>query len=56
MTKKKYDSTLARTAGNILSGIIDTDNHDEAYVKRAVKLARAIIAEVQQGEPPDADA
>ena len=61
--KKKYDSTVARIAGNILSGVYDyaelhtlgqgvephgTDSHTVAA--GAVVLARAIVAEVERTE------
>lgn len=52
MSKQKYDSTVARIAGNLLSGyangrMSDTDN----VVKRAVALARDIVAETIRTEP-----
>ena len=48
MSKPKYDSTVARVAGNIFSGR-DLENAnpemDLEVVKWAVKMARAIVAE-----------
>ena len=56
MSKQRdYDSTVARIAGNILSGHVpgnmNKEQHfiDTAYY--AVKLARAIVAEVKRTEP-----
>jgi hypothetical protein len=53
--RKKYDSTVARIAGNILSGrtpnLATTLTMDDCYaVVWAVSLARAIIMEVEDGE------
>jgi len=61
---KKYDSTVARIAGNLLSGAFDapdyqrigydgeviSEGHDRV-VRGAVIIARAIVAEVQRTEP-----
>lgn len=55
--KKPYDSTVARIAGNILSGeafleyLNRTDGMRTTMRYQAVQLARAIIAEVQRTEP-----
>ena len=58
--KRKYDSAVARIAGNILSGHrplerIDCDgllNDAEKRLARwAVNMARAIVAEVERTEP-----
>ena len=58
---KDYDSTVARIAGNTASGMeltIAREPEDEARSAEeiiaivAVKVARAIIAEVQRTEPP----
>lgn len=59
--KRKYDSTVARIAGNILSGrkfspdgVIRESGlgcGDVAAVEWAVGLARAIVAEVERTEP-----
>lgn len=52
--KKKYDSTVARIAGNLLSGVMAA--HPEwggvppDYVAAAVTSARAIVEEVQRTE------
>lgn len=54
MRQRDYDSTVARMAGNILSGSGDVLDQDEYYdderVARAVKLARAIIEETRATE------
>lgn len=53
---KKYDSTIARVAGNIASGLVrvrddeDEPHADEVIVERSVSLARAIVAEVERTE------
>lgn len=52
MGKLKYDSTVARMAGNIAGGLIHHGYSDTAFVaKISVELARAIIAEVQRTTP-----
>jgi hypothetical protein len=56
--KRKYDSTVARIAGNLLSGTrlhgiaddVPTD-YDLRCVKWAVGMARAIVTEVERTEP-----
>lgn len=55
-TKRKYDSTVARIAGNILSGrYVSNDgrltDHDRYAIQWAVAMARAIVAEVERTEP-----
>lgn len=57
MSLKKYDSTVARIAGNIASGLAEklltrTDRTvDEDVVARdCVSLARAIVREVERTE------
>lgn len=57
--KRKYDSTVARIAGNIASGIagrlldpvlfINLD--EETVARECVSLARAIVAETERTEP-----
>ena len=51
---RDYDSTVARIAGNLLSGCIQRDGKQlrAAVVARAVEVARAIVAEVKRTEPP----
>ena len=44
------ESTIARIAGNILSGYVAAEAGD---VERAVKVARAIAAEVQRTTPKE---
>lgn len=56
MSKPKYDSTVARIAGNILSDISVTSGYkvsdvDRKCVEWAVAMAREIVAEVQRTEP-----
>jgi hypothetical protein len=57
--KRKYDSTVARIAGNILSGyrsIERVDSHglpdysDQKLARWAVNLARFIVAETERTE------
>lgn len=57
--KRKYDSTVARIAGNIAAGLVGYDDqsgpyvpdqHQEHTAKIAVALARAIVAEVERTE------
>lgn len=54
--KKRYDATVARIAGNLLSGrepgtTEDLSYQDEQAVLWAVAMARAIVAEVERTEP-----
>lgn len=52
MAQKKYDSTVARIAGNILSGYTGGSRDEEgAMVQFAVNLARAIVEETERTEP-----
>jgi len=55
VSKPKYDSTVARIAGNILSGYSELDGADAWQLHKAaegaVKLARAIVEEVRRTEP-----
>lgn len=59
MSKPDYDTTIARVAGNILSGttlqyLVDDYEREEAKrlaVVFAVEMARAVIAEVKRTEP-----
>lgn len=52
MPIRKYDSTVARIAGNILSGMTRIDPPDDnRAVKWAVAVARAIVAETIRTEP-----
>lgn len=59
MTKRSYDSTVARIAGNIASAWPTSINSDSdtlnAFARKAVELARAIIAEVERTEPRPAE-
>lgn len=55
---RKYDSTVARIAGNIMSGCPDIWDEDEyppaiprRYVTVAVALARLIVEETKATEP-----
>jgi len=60
MSKVRYDSTIARIAGNILSGerpghrIGDDEGQQRRVLVRwAVALAREIVAEVKRTEPQE---
>lgn len=54
--KRKYDSTVARIAGNLLSGMsfgsVERDRHQ---VLLAVQVARLIVAECERTEQPESD-
>lgn len=59
-TPKGYDSTVARIAGNILSGVFDEPTlqgiglrgvGDHHVIEGAVAVARAIVAETKRTEP-----
>lgn len=56
--KKKYDSTVARIAGNIAAGIATSYVGADRLIPvmqiavDAVELARAIVLEVERTEPP----
>lgn len=52
---RKYDSTVARMAGNIASGLgwhALSELPDEQIAGVCVQVARAIVAEVQRTDPP----
>ncbi len=53
--KKPYDSTVARIAGNLLSGCaadwLPGNDGRMDVIERAVETARAIIEEVKRTEP-----
>ena len=59
MAKKDYDSTVARIAGNLLSGVmanriagVNAEGWiNSSEVVQAVAEARRIVAEVQRTEP-----
>lgn len=52
MSKRPYDSTVARIAGNLLSGaVVDSFIDDAKLAELAVRLARAIVAETKKTEP-----
>lgn len=52
MNTRKYDSTVARIAGNILSGYRGgPPKDDDALVGWAVQMAWAIVAEVKRTDP-----
>ncbi len=59
MATKKYDSTVARIAGNLLSGAFCRSNWPqtrealELVAEQAVRVARAIVAEVSRTEPQE---
>lgn len=55
--KRKYDSTVARIAGNLLSGFpFDEVSADDTIrmIREAVAMARGIVAETERTEPPSA--
>lgn len=64
MSKRDYDSTVARIAGNLLSGMTRISNDPDGLLgdpeKRAarwaVNVARAIVAETKRTEPTEAKA
>lgn len=54
--RKKYDSTVARIAGNILSGHRELFMVDDQYplrqmVSRAVRVARMVVECIEETEP-----
>lgn len=53
--KRKYDSTIARIAGNIAAGIVDgyawNQINIDTIAANVVALARAIVAEIERTEP-----
>lgn len=50
--KRKYDSTIARIAGNLLSGSWpEGADRREELARLAVMMARAVVAEVERTEP-----
>lgn len=55
MSAKKYDSTVARIAGNLLSGVAAKSGYPfaipPAAIEQSVVAARAIVAEVARTEP-----
>lgn len=56
MSQPKYDSTVARIAGNILSGMSaglwnEPSEADARAVQWAVLMARNIVAETKRTEP-----
>jgi hypothetical protein len=56
---KLNDSTLARMAGNIAGAMVTTNLysgplHEAEVVKRAVRIARLILAEIERTEPTEA--
>ena len=57
MEKRKYDSTVARMAGNIaasqfgLAYNLAYASDRERFATNVVQLARAIVAEVERTEP-----
>lgn len=51
---RKYDSTIARIAGNLLSGVasqIQTDQEMQRAIWNAVRIARLIVKETERTEP-----
>ena len=56
--KRPYDSTVARIAGNIASGLVARGHYSstEGLAHDAVRLARAIVAETINTEPAPPEA
>jgi hypothetical protein len=62
MAARKYDSTVARIAGNILSGAglkppsgYDTAQRDADAARWAVGLARLVVAETERADRAEAE-
>ncbi len=56
--KRKYDATVARIAGNILSSFpFDEVSADDTIrmIREAVAMARGVVAEVERTEPEPAE-
>lgn len=55
--QKTYDSTVARIAGNLLSGVITADQEtwsiSSLAIRYAVEAAREIVAETKRTEPKE---
>lgn len=53
MNKQDYDTTIARIAGNLLSGSVVGGSSEvlKAKAQGAVALARAIVEEVKRTQP-----
>lgn len=53
MAERKYDSTVARIAGNLLSSLVipSTTSKREELARDAVAMARAIVAETKRTDP-----
>lgn len=52
---RTYDSTVARIAGNVASGLVARgtfDGDDEGLAAVAVTIARLIVEATQRTEPP----
>jgi hypothetical protein len=56
---KKYDTTVARIAGNLLSGFANSGvanaRLEDIAIDRAVRIARSIVTEVERTEPKEDD-
>lgn len=60
MSKPKYDTTVARIAGNIASGMASRSlpvgkDMVYQYAEESVALARAIVAKVKRTETPEGE-
>jgi hypothetical protein len=60
MEKRKYDSMVARIAGNIAFGLVviwdrefmtSAPGIEDAVISQSVRMARAIVAETERTEP-----
>ena len=60
MEKRRYDSSIARIAGNIASGLAQRhplhDAQFKDWARQCVAFAREIVAETIRTEPPATDA
>jgi hypothetical protein len=57
MAKPKYDSTVARIAGNIAAGLVADSTRDPRQIAvTSVRIARAIIERVIETEPAEPEA
>lgn len=52
MGKPDYDSTIARIAGNIASGMVHGNWDKESVARTSVEVARAIVEETKKSIPP----
>ena len=56
MSQRKYDSTVARIAGNVASGLSRNpyyENNTQDLAEDAVQIAKLIVAETIRTEPKE---